>query len=156
MGKDLSVAGTSTPRRWAGSALLFIVAIHTALGILVGLRWLPDPQMDRLAGSRIPLLELTPGFGSLPEVDLLPLVMFWFLFFGFALIPLGFLVRHLERKGESVPSFVGIQLIILGLAGGILLPASGFWTVLVPAWNILRKRKSEGLSTSEPSAVGAG
>lgn len=127
-----------TPARWAGSALIAIASIHTAVGLLGGLRWLPDPEMDRFAGSRVPLLELKPGFALAGDVDLLPLTVFWFLFFGFALLPLGFLLRHLEKIELPVPRSIGIQLMFLAGAGAILLPASGFWLVLLPAWNILR------------------
>ncbi len=150
MENDVSRPHAAAPRRWAGTALLVIATIHTAFGVLAGLRILPDPEMQRLAGDRAPLLELTPGFGVLSEVQPLPLLMFWFLFFGFALYPLGFLVRHLERKGERVPYFVGLQLLALGIGGGIMLPASGFWTVLVPAYNILRGQRGSASKNPKP------
>lgn len=126
----------SGPRRWSGVAVLIIAGVHTALGVLAGLRLLPDPQMDRLAGDRVPLLELGPGFALSPTADALTMTMFWFLAFGIALVPLGSLLLSLERTGRSIPCAVGVQLGLLAVGGGFFLPASGFWLALLPAFNI--------------------
>ena len=128
---------------WAGIALLIIAGIHTAFGLLVGLRLLPDPEMQRLVGERVPLLELKPVFLQQVPLELAPLTMFWFLFFGLAVVPLGALVRHLEKQRQPVPHFVGYHLLALCLAGVLFMPASGFWFVLLPAWIILRRRPAK-------------
>ncbi len=110
MEKDKSQGST-----WAGIALLIIAGIHTAFGLLIGLRLLPDPEMQRLMGERVPLHELKPVFLQQAPLELAPLTMFWFLFFGLAVVPLGALVRHLEKQGQPVPHFVGYHLLALVL-----------------------------------------
>lgn len=134
------MAQNSTKSSWAGLAILVIAGVHTLFGVLGGLRVLPDPQMQRLVGDRVPLLELKPAlFAS--EPSLAAMTMFWFLFFGLALFPLGALVRHFEKELVRIPRFVGYQLVGLGFAGVLFLPASGFWLVFIPAWQILSRRR---------------
>lgn len=136
-----NLKSTAASKPWAGLSLLIIAGIHTAFGLLAGLRLIPDAQMQRLVGDAVPLLHLKPaGFGA--EPTLAALTMFWFLFFGFALIPLATLLRHLEKKAEPIPRSIGYQLIALSLGGALFLPASGFWFALIPAWQILRKPKA--------------
>lgn len=129
--------GPPSRRRWAGTALLLIAAIHTTFGLLAGARVLPDPKLEALVGDRVLLLDLRPLMGA--DADMAVLTMFWFLFFGLVLASLGALMRHLERERE-LPRFVGFHLAALGLGGGLFLPASGFWLALLPAYNVLAQR----------------
>lgn len=132
--------GKKRKQTWAGIAILVIAGVHTTFGLLGGLRILPDPEMQRLVGERVPLLELQPAaLGAAPT--LASLTMLWFLFFGVALVPLGALVRHLEKRDVPVPHFVGYQLIALSLSGALFLPASGFWFALIPAWQVFRQNR---------------
>ncbi|TPV93007.1 MAG: hypothetical protein B7733_22870 [Myxococcales bacterium FL481] len=105
--------------------------------MLLGARVLPDPQLQARVGDRVILFDLQLLMGS--SADFVTLTLFWFLFFGFALAPFGALMRHVERERE-LPRFVGLHLAALGLGGGLLLPASGFWFALLPAFNVLTGR----------------
>jgi len=124
-------------RRWAGAAILVIAACHTLFGLLLTARLIPDPGFDALVGERNVLVELLTAWSWAPTDPIL-VSMFWFFFFGFAFLPLGLLVRALEKKEVEIPKGVGFSLGVLGVAGGLCLPASGFWLVLAPAWNIAR------------------
>ena len=50
-------------------------------------------------------------------------------------------VPLLERAGHRVPVALGWQLAGLSLAGGLLIPASGFWLVLPVAWRLVRAQR---------------
>jgi hypothetical protein len=59
---------------------------------------------------------------------------------------LGWLMHRLERGGQPLPPVLGWQIAGLALAGGLLIPASGFWLALPVAWRIWRRRPAPALS----------
>lgn len=125
--------------RWAGNALLAIALLHCAFGLLAGARVIKDPELQALVGDRALLFEMRPPLGSTTPLQVAHVALFWFLAFGVALLPLGAVIRHLERTAQEVPRSLAWQLAALAVAGGVFLPASGFWLALIPAWNIWRK-----------------
>lgn len=132
------VSTTAQRKRWAGSVLLGMAGLHTGFVILLASGAIADAQMRQLAGNQAPLLQMTPGFGSAQPSNLLLLTLFWSMFFGLALAILAVLIIQLERRQLQVPPLVGLLLMALCLVGGVLVPVSGFWFGVFPAWNILR------------------
>jgi hypothetical protein len=115
----------------SGKLLIATGAIHTLVGIAVGLG-----VTDELGGRNL-FVEVA-RHGVAP--DLARMAMFWFLFFGFAIAVLGDFMHGMEQRGVELPARLGWQIGALGLAGGLMIPASGFWLVLPQAWWIIRRR----------------
>lgn len=127
--------------RWSpGSALFGIGVVHETLGLLAGAGVLPQPG----AARRNLLAEIARrGFVGAIEADPQRQILFWFLFFGFALLTLGHALDRWVTGGARLPASVGWQLVALALGGGLLIPASGFWLALGPAaWVIGRARRA--------------
>jgi Family of unknown function (DUF6463) len=125
------------PRVTNGLLLLSIGVIHNLLGLAVGLG-LPGVTPASLGGRRLLAEIASEGmFGSV-EPDLWRMLLFWFLFFGFAIMILGFSLHRTERARHPLPRALAWQLGGLALLGGVLIPASGFWLVLPVAWRMGR------------------
>lgn len=113
---------------WIGKAIMIIGAIHTAFGLVV---------------FRSTLAELA-GENFVNTVNGQPLreFAFWFIAFGLLGIIFGMLVDWCERKIVELPKFLGWGLLALTLAMLIVMPISGGWLLLPPAFGaILRARK---------------
>lgn len=93
----------SKTRPVVGSLLVFIGAVHTALGVVV---WLTGDQDGEL--------------------------MFWFTAFGVVAVALGVAVIELERARGAVPVSMLACLAVITVGGLIFQPVSGFWTLLAP------------------------
>jgi hypothetical protein len=125
------------PRLTNGLLLLWIGVIHTLVGLAAGLG-VPGVAPAAL-GTRRPLAEiLSGGLVGAVEPDPWRMILFWFLFFGFAIMILAWWLHRSERAGHPVPRALAWQLGGLALLGGVLIPASGFWLVLPVAWRIGR------------------
>jgi hypothetical protein len=145
---DARDMAASRPRRpWAGTALLGIALLHVTFVLVLGSGAIRNPQMSEWVGNRAPFVLMRPGFGSDQPSNLLLLTLFWSLFFGLVLAIVGALVRHIERSGNEVPRYVGGVLFGLGLVGAVLVPASGFWFVLVPAWKLMSSARGACVRT---------
>ena len=60
-------------------------------------------------------------------------MVFWALLAGVVVILLGQLSWWLSKRGQTLPAFLGWQLLGITLACGVLMPISGAWLFLVPA-----------------------
>jgi hypothetical protein len=119
-----------------GKALLLIGVLHEAVGIAAGLGALPlSDGLPRNLFREI----LSAGVIGAVEADRGRAVLFWYLSFGLLLLMLGFALDRWEVRGDRLPASVGWQLVLLALAGGLLIPASGFWLALVPGIWVLRR-----------------
>ncbi len=101
-------------RRSHGFLLLGVGALHTLFGLVAG---------------RAALAEMARP-GSVHTVGGLsrPSLLFWFLMFGFVLLPLGHLCFWVERRlGRPLPAFLGWELLAVAMIGVVLDPRSGFW-----------------------------
>ena len=123
-----------------GLLLLGIGVIHNLVGIAAGLG-LPGAAPPELGGRRLFSEILGAGIVGAIELDPARTILFWFLFFGFLFMSLGWFVHLTERAGQRVPRAVAWHLGSLALAGGLLIPASGFWLVLPVAWRMRRVRQ---------------
>lgn len=80
------------------------------------------------------------GFSGAVEISPAQLdreVAFWHLAFGTTVLILGGLVCWAQARTGTLPAFLGWSLLVLGLFGVILVPASGFWAVLPQAVLVL-------------------
>lgn len=68
--------------------------------------------------------------------------VFWFMFFGFVLMILGGLVNWVEHRMRKLPYFLGWSLLAGALLGGLAMPVSGFWLMLVPSLGIIFKQRA--------------
>jgi len=102
--------------RSVGFWLLCTAALHTAVGLGVGWPWVVDIVRDGVVGA--------------VEPEPMRMALFWFLAFGVPVAIVGGLVWELERAGRVVPRWLGVALVALGVAGGLAIPASGFWLVV--------------------------
>ncbi|MEO0470757.1 MAG: DUF6463 family protein [Bacteroidota bacterium] len=65
----------------------------------------------------------------------------WFTVAGPVFILLGLSLRSLEQHQIQIPNAIGWGLSILAVIGGIFIPVSGFWALLLPGILILRQKK---------------
>jgi hypothetical protein len=125
--------------RWSiGRTIVAIGALHEAVGLAGGLGVIPMPGVGRRSVVR----EIVDGgvIGAI-EPDPVRQTFFWYFFFGLALLMLGGLLDRWEARGEPLPAALGWQILALALAGGFLIPASGFWLAVPPALWVLRQAR---------------
>jgi len=123
----------------AGTLLLWIAGLHQAVGFGagVGLTALPG-------ANTAPLLDvLRQGWFGAVEPQLDRMVVVWFLLFGFLLALFGALLRWLEQNGIATPRGFGVALAGLCALGISLMPVSGFWLALYPAWQLCWPRRAQ-------------
>ena len=111
-----------------GWSLVLIGIIHNFFGVIAGWRLLADATNAGLIGA----WNTPPSRG----------LIFWFLVAGFALIAIGLLAAQLERSGVAIPWSFIVFFGLLTLTGVVLMPASGFWLLLLPvAASILHRTR---------------
>ena len=72
------------------------------------------------------------------------MAIFWFQFFGFALILLGACWDWIEQRGEVLPAWMGGGLLAICVGGGLCMPASGFWLPVPLALYVIRRARLHG------------
>lgn len=121
-------------RLGAGTGLLVIGTAHLALAAR---RW--GGTYARMARGGL-VGSLQPAGG--PEQERLRRAEgFWFGVTGVSLLLLGDLARSVERRGDDLPRSLGWGLAGTALLGGTVVPRSGFWALLLPAWAVLRRAR---------------
>ncbi len=70
---------------------------------------------------------------------------FWTMGFGVLLLLAGDLLRHPRSGSADAPASAGRLLIVLGLAGGILMPFSPFWLFVPVGLLLLRPSRTPAL-----------
>lgn len=126
-------------RRWIGRWVMGVGAVHNA----AGLYFFADV-----------LLEIVRA-GVLNAVDMDPMrnLAFWFLFSGFLLILVGYLVDRMELLGrDRIPSAVGTWFAALTVLGVVTMPASGFWLMIPPVMACLRRASVNATPAGVPAA----
>ena len=138
----------------SGQLLISTGVLHNAVGVAAGVGALAMPGVparnffgDIWRDGVIAAIEPDPARG----------LLFWFLFFGVVVMLWGALLHRLERDGVRLPTSVGWQLLALGLIGGALIPASGFWlTVPQGLWVLWKARRNalgRGLPTVDRDSI---
>lgn len=105
--------------RWVGLWIVGVGVVHTIFGLVFQRRVLRELVDDGLFNT----------VNGQPEREF----AFWFMFFGFLAIVLGFLIDWIERQGLRLPRYLGWSL--LGLTGVLvfIMPISGGWLLAPPA-----------------------
>lgn len=115
-----------------GGLLLGIGGVHNLVGLAFGLGWLPP--LD--GATRItPLLDIgRAGWVGAVEPDPWRMVFFWFVMTGFALMLAGLAAHAIERAEGRLSRTFAWAVGAFSILGAALIPASGFWLGLAPAW----------------------
>lgn len=123
-----------------GKTVLATGVLHELVGLVVGLGLV---SLSGGPGRNLVLEIARDGFVGAVEVDAQRQAFFWYFFFGLLLMSLGWLMDRLETSDRPLPAALGWQLIALALAGGLLIPASGFWLALPQGvWVLWRAKAS--------------
>jgi hypothetical protein len=124
-------------RAWRGTTIAGVASLHTLFALVVASGVVLPPEVLAEIGGA-PLLAMRPGFGSADPPNLAALTFFWSISFGLALVGVGLLVREVEGRGQPVPRAVGGLLLAMAAVGAVLVPVSGFWLLLPPAFSVAR------------------
>ncbi len=125
---------------WTGRCLAGIGVLHVAVGVALFHRTLAVLVREGLFAT----------VNGQPERE----AAFWFTFAGLAVVLVGALVDAIERSGADVPRFAGWALLGAAALGCFVMPASGFWLVLVPALGLLARRRRLTRPAGTPPACG--
>jgi hypothetical protein len=68
--------------------------------------------------------------------------VFWFLCTGVVLLIVGVLVNQVEREGLRVPRFVVWSFAGLVFVGVVVMPISGIWLLIPPAFGVLFRSRT--------------
>ncbi len=80
-------------------------------------------------------------FNSIGE-DPLRGAVAWFFLFGVPVISYGYLIEWIQKKIGFYPKHLIWNLFILFIFGVLLMPASGFWLLLIPIFILWKKGKT--------------
>jgi hypothetical protein len=119
-------------KRKAARLLKVIGALHVLGGLVVGREHVARIFREGFFG------EADSALGGLPTETGKELV-FWFLLWGVFAFLLGQLVSYVEGRGLRPPAYVGWELAAVSLLCAALMPAGGFWLVLVPAFLLIKE-----------------
>lgn len=123
-----------------GHLLIATGALHQLVFLVfaTGVVPLPVPGHEH---RRILFEVLADGVIAAIEPDPLRVALFWSACFGAVLIMLGALALDFERDGRRLPAHFGWQVLALGVTGGLMIPASGFWLVVPQGIWITRRAR---------------
>ncbi len=114
--------------RWVSRLLVWIALGHAALGAVL----FREPLAAML---REGLVNTIGPFGDFDRE-----AAFWFLVFSAMLLLWGQLVAHAsERADARALGLVGWSMLGVGVAGALVMPVSGFWSVVGLAPLVLRE-----------------
>jgi len=123
-----------THKRWVGRYILGVSAIHTVFGVIV----FQDVLMRIFADGLFNAIGDDPLRGAVT----------WFLFTGFSLAVIGLAVDLLEKHAPTTKlSVLGWVVFAISGLGVILMPASGFWLLMIPAFTMVLRSRSENFKT---------
>lgn len=123
----------------AGAMVVGIGVLHNVVGLLVG--W---PHLEAILGD---------GYvAAVPDDAPWRMAIFWFLWFGWMLMILGASWHWAERRGLVLPRWLGALFVGMGVAGGVAMPASGFWLVLPVGWLVWHRAGGGAEWSAVPAA----
>ena len=125
---------------WIGRWLMAVAIVHTGFAVFVF-----APDLGEIVRR---------GFFNVVEGDMRLAAVSWFVLFGAVLFIIGLAVSALEQSNQAqLPSSVGWSLLALALLGIALMPASGFYFVLVPAIAVVLKSRRAGQTRRSGAAA---
>lgn len=117
-------------RRWIGRTIVGISILHTTFAFVVF--WKPIQEM--IAAGLIASVGEDPMRGAVT----------WFFFAGLFMALTGLAIDLLEKNSaRSALKVPGIFLLLTTLLGIMMMPASGFWFLLVPAIAMIWNRQTQ-------------
>ncbi|QEC53026.1 DUF6463 family protein [Anseongella ginsenosidimutans] len=106
-------------KKWMGRAIILTGVVHLIYGITVyGTAW-----SEMFHNGLFNTVDGNPAHEA----------AFWFIFFGFLMVIQGGLIDGFENKKQPLPLFLGWSLLALSVAGAVMMPASGWWFLIVVA-----------------------
>ena len=105
--------------RFVGEGLIGVGVIHTVLGCVL---------LSEILAAIIREGAFNTIGGNVERQ-----LTVWFLTGGGALIVLGLLARWAQRQTGTLPAVFGWGLLVIGAAGVIVMPTSGFWAIVLLA-----------------------
>ena len=116
-------------KHWIGPWLIAIAVLHTGYAVVKH-----GPGLREIAAR-----GFISGIGGDAQRGLAA----WFVLFGALVLLLGLAVLALEQQ-PSAPMLrpIGAGLLLMGVAGVALMPASGFWLLFPPALALLLRQAS--------------
>lgn len=110
-----------------GQLLIAVGVIHNLFGLVAGLIQVPGTKRKLFAEI------INMGVFNSIDPDPMRMALFWFIWFGWAIILCGMGMHHLERTTKSLPQAMQIGLVGLCVGGCVMMPISGFWLALAVA-----------------------
>jgi len=114
-----------------GVLLVIIGILHSHFAISAG-----GFQKQMLEFSRSNFYRISEGMDEFPAVaghmNFEGFAAFWFLYFGFMLIPLGLLVHSIEIKKLTLPHYFTWSYLVFVLIGCYMIPNSGITFFMLP------------------------
>jgi len=117
----------------AGRWLMAAAVIHILLGV-----WFGRSALASLAEE---------GFFNTVDPHKDRQLVFWFIFAGLALLLLGHLMCWAAAAGRCLPAVLGWELLAVAVVGGVLMPVSGWFLIMVPGILIVVASKKSKCST---------
>lgn len=127
-------SSSSKPPLTTGMWLLIIGIIHNLVGLIAGFYGLPEGDLS----GRSPIAEIVDlGIFNSIDPDPLRALWFWFIWFGWAVMFAAWALHLFEKHTGTLPTQLLWMLAALGISGVFMMPASGFWfVVLLAAWKL--------------------
>lgn len=116
-------------KKWIGKTLIIIGIVHSCFGLVVFRGGLAQIVHNNFLG--------TISLNSNAEKE----TAFWFLMTGFSLILIGALVNWIEGEAIGMPTFLPWSLAAITALGVVMMPASGFWLLLIPIAGLYFQKK---------------
>ncbi|WP_103070873.1 DUF6463 family protein [Aquimarina sediminis] len=114
-----------------GILLIIIGIMHTQFAVSSG-----GFQKQILHFSESYFYKISEGMKELPasiqNTNFESFATFWFLYFGFFIIPLGLLVHFIEKQKQVLPHYFTISYFIIVLLGCYMVPNSGITLFMLP------------------------
>ena len=116
-------------KNWIGKFILGIGALHTLVGIIL---------LTPLIGDELLADGLFNSINGQPKRE----AFLWFLTSGFFMLIVGGLLNFMEKKEQTIPSFLGWSLFSTALFVIFFSPISGAWLIFIPAIALILKTRN--------------
>jgi uncharacterized membrane protein HdeD (DUF308 family) len=122
-----------------GKSLIAIGALHCSVGLAFGLDTLAQIVSD--------------GFVNAVEPHVGRMYWFWFMVTGVLMIVVGQLTHSIERRRDTLPGYLGWEILALGVFATAAIPVSGGWLVIGAGIYLLLKGRQKVGQRGQRGAV---